>query len=372
MKKLIIPALVTILVGCGVATPVIACGEDDNTLSNCTETTGETSDDTYAAADTKIESNRALSHSFFLAGNEVTSSDIVDGVHFVAGNLVRVEGSSDYAAVAGNSVTISGAISHDLFVAGNSVEISDSASIGRDLFAFGNIVTIKSNLYGNAFLSGDRLVLENVTIIGDLDASFSEIVIKGKSAISGTFRYSADTTITGLENLTAGATEVSPSIANTVSFKVTFMDKFIGLLGVFILTAVLIALMPKFAKKLLDDFYWATSWKHLALGLGLILVVPFVSAIVMLTIIGLPLALVTLGVYLFFIGVSSSITGGIIGDQLARSAFKKPRMNIYAKFAIGMSILFVLELIPFVGGLVSAISLCFGVGYLSKRIFARK
>lgn len=365
--------------------PAYACVSDGNGQTNCEETTGETpslispapvsttnTDDVYAAADGELRSSRSVKHSLFLAGNDVVSNDVVDGINFVAGNLVDLAGSAEYAALGGSSVKVTGSVERDLFAAGSSVELTEGAYIGRDVYAAASVITVKTNLYGNAFLGGGRIVLENVTITGDLNVAADEIVVKGKSAVSGTLRYNDNAKITGLENLSAGTTETYAGGSSDVNFAATFSDKLLTFLSGIVLMVVLIALMPKFAKKLLDTFQWNTSWKHLALGLGLLVVVPIAAIFVMITILGLQLGLMSIGFYFFLICIASHVTGGILGDQLAKSVLKQPKMNLYLKYILGSAILFVLSLIPVVGGLVNAIALCFGFGYLSKRLFIHK
>ena len=359
--------------------PAYACGDDDE-LTNCTEEAEESSmlissapsdDDVNADVDGTLASKRAVNHSLFLAGNEVTSNDAVDGINFLAGNLVELSGSAEYAALAGNSVKVSGSVERDLFAAGSSVELGEDAYIGRDLYAAAAVVTIKSNLYGNAFLGGNRVVLENITITGNLNIAADEIVIKGKSAVAGTFQYNDTAKITGLENLSAGETVTYAGNVDA-GFASTFADKLVSFLGGTLLMVVLIALMPKFAKKLLDSFVWATSWKHLALGLGLLVVVPVAAILVIITLIGLPIGCISIGFYFFLVCIASHVTGGILGDQLAKAVFKKPKMNLYAKYILGSAVLFTLSFIPVAGELIEAVALCFGFGYLSKRLFIHK
>jgi len=361
--------------------PAYACGDGDE-LTNCTEVApAETTEniliapgpdaDTYSDAGETITSERSLTHSFFLAGNDVTSKDRVDGIAFVAGNLVEVAGSTEYAAVAGSAVKISGSVERDLFAAGNSVTLDDGAYIGRDLYAAGNIVTINTNLYGNAFLGGNRIVLEDITVAGDLNLAAEEIVFKGKVAVSGTVNYPENATVVGLDNLSSAAvTTYAPTDVATVSFETTFADAVIALLGRLLLTIVLIAIAPKFAKKLLDSFRWATSWKHLGLGLAAVVLVPFCAIFVMITLIGLPLGLAALALWLAFLYLATSVTGGVVGNELAK-LMKKPKLHIMAKYALGTTLIALLGLIPIVGGLVTALSLCFGFGYLSMRLFRK-
>ena len=335
--------------------------------------------ETYAAAGGTVSSARNLAHSLFLAGNSVLSNDSVDGISFIAGNVVEFSGSSEYAFLAGNSVKISGAVDSDLFAAGNTVEIDEDASVGRDIFVAGSSVIVRSMLYGNAFIAGDRVVLENVTVDGDLNISADEIVIKGQSSVAGIFKYNDNAVITGREDLEAsrvdayaGSTSSQSSESVASRFAAALSHFLVKLLGLILVMIVLISLAPKFMKKLLDSFHWKTSWKFLGLGLGLIIVTPLACIFVLCTVIGIPLAALTLGLYFSFICLSQGITGGILGNELATRLLKQPKMNIYLKYIIGISLIRLVACIPVLGGLVAAVSTCFGFGYLAKRLFIRK
>lgn len=362
--------------------PAHACESDASGQTNCVEEPGEgtvlvtpaissESADLYADANTKIDSERTISHSFFLAGNDVISKDRVDGIHFLAGNLVEFTGSAEYGAFAGNSLKVNGWVEKDLFIAGSSIEIGEDASIGRDLYAAATAVLIKSNLNGNAFVSGNRIVLENVTIDGDLHVAAEEITIKGKVAITGTFEYNDNARIAGLEDLSAKETKTYTGSSSTIdiSFATSITTKLIFFFGRLLVTIILLAVASKFSKRLMNEFNLKSSWKDLLLGLGLLIGAPLAIIFVAVTVVGLPLGLIGLGFYILFVYLATSVTGLVIGDQLAKHAFKKEKMHIFLKAAMGIVLLTLLGFIPYVGGLISAISTCFGFGYLVHKIF---
>ncbi|MBR2586822.1 hypothetical protein IKE71_00390 [Candidatus Saccharibacteria bacterium] len=327
--------------------------------------------DGYVASGDQVESEESVPHSFFLAGNSVASNDQIDGIHFVAGNLIDFTGSAEYGAFAGNSLKVNGEIKKDLFIAGNAVEIGEDAIIGRDLYAAASAVLLKANLYGNAFVGADRVVLENVTIDGDLNLTASNIVIKGKSSVSGTLKYNDNAVITGLENLSTGKTETYVGTSNEISSNESLSTKFVFLLGRLLVTIVFVAIAGKFSKRLLDEFKAKDSWKDLALGLGLLLGVPLAAIFTMITFIGLPLGVIGLVFYGLFIYFSTSVTGGVLGNLLAKNVFKQEKMHIFLKFTIGVVFIELLGLLPVVGGFIGALSVCFGFGYLIKKTFRR-
>lgn len=373
-------------------TPVYACGEanGETAVDNCEEAskdkpmliaedlTEDSSDDYYFGAATNINSDVDVDHSLFLAGNEVSSNDRINGLGFIAGNLVRFSGKADYGFLAGSSVNVSGEVKKDLFAAGSTVEITDSASIGRDVFVAGETVLVKTNLSGNAFIGGNRVVLENITIDGNTTIEAEEIVVKGRVAIAGKLKHNEDARISGSENLSYGSLEKTSAIETSSahrpvnSFLTKIKTTLFFLVGRIVVTIILVAVASKFSKKMLDNFELKNSWKDLALGLGLIIGLPLAIIFVCITLIGLPLGLVTLTFYGLAIYFAKSVTGGVVGDVLAKKLFKKDKMNILAKYTIGTILVVLLGLLPYIGGLISAVAVCFGFGYLIHNLFRKE
>ncbi len=357
--------------------PVHAC-EGGEVGTNCVEeadkdaalTTGA-QEDIYGEANGTVESERSISHSFFLAGNEITSKDDIKGIHFLAGNLVNFDGSADYGAFAGNSLKVDGKIKNDLFIAGNSIEISENAELGRDLYAAARSVTIKANLKGNAFVGGERVILENTTIDGDLRLAAENIIFNGKVSIKGTFEYNDNAQITGLSNLSAAETKtyVGSSSTEKLSLLTSATAKLLSLLGRLLITIILIAIAAKFSKRLIDEANLKNSWKDIALGLALLIAIPLAAIFVMVTVIGLPLALVGIGFYILFTYLANSVTGLVVGDLIAKKLFKKEKLHIFLKATIGIVLVTLLGFVPYIGGLISGISVCYGFGYLVHKIF---
>ena len=353
----------------------------DGVVANCESPVSEETilispasdeDDVYSEAGSEVKSERTINHSYFLAGNQIDSNDEIAGLAAFAGNGINFSGTAEYATLAGNSIVVKGSIENDLFVAGSAVEITEEASIGRDIFGAAGSFLIKANLNGNVFVSGNRLVLENVTIDGDLSVGFDEITIKGKSSVSGKFIYNDTAVITGLDNLSTGETATySGAKKNAISFATTVTDKILGILGRLLVTIILVALCAKFSKRLLDEFCAGSSWKYLALGFGLLITVPLASIFVMVSVIGLPLGLIGIASYIFFVYLAESVTGGVVGNLLAEKVFKQKKMHIFLKYAIGIVPIELLALIPYVGSLIGAISTCFGFGYLIRKLFRK-
>ena len=356
---------------------------EDGSVTNCEESPSdlkteeskeseEPEEGYYFGSATNLNSEVDVDNSLFLAGSEVTSKDTVFGIGFLAGNLVEALGNYEYGLFAGNSIKINGSVENDLFVAGNAIELGEDASIGRDVYAVGNMINVSTNLNGNVFVAGSRLVLENVTIDGNLSADFDQIIVKGKSSVSGTFKYNEDATIVGLENLSfkEKRTFANPSVE--FNFGKTVLDKFVSIIGALVLAFVALAVFPKFALKMLKNFAAKNVFKNVLVGLGILVLVPLAAIFTMITIIGLPLGFIALLIYALLIAFSGSVSGLVLGDLLAKKLFKKEKMSVYLKALIGVGLIELLALVPFVGGLVTLASLLFGIGFLFSNLKTAK
>ena len=102
------------------------------------------------------------------------------------------------------------------------------------------------------------------------------------------------------------------------------------------------------------------------------MLVPVAALFVMITVVGIPFGIIALIIYGLMIYLSTSVTGGVVGELVAKNLLKKKNLHIFLKYTIGIVIVAILKLIPVVGGLIGAVSLCFGFGYLAKLIFAPK
>lgn len=353
--------------------PAHACTGDETGQTNCTEETALVSqsqaEDIYAEADAEVKSEREVNHSYFLAGNQVISEDKVNGLSAFAGNIVEFKGESEYGALAGNIVKVTGSIKKDLFVAGKTIEISNDAKVGRDFYGIASSLTVEGALNGNAFISGQTIVLHGTTISGNLTIAAEKIVVEDGAKISGTFKYNDSAEVTGLDKLSYETVETyaldikqGPTLSAIETTAIFFLAKLLA-------TIIFVAICSKFSKRLIDEFELKNSWKDLALGLGLVIGTPIAIVFTMITVIGLPIGLIALGFYVLFVYFSTSAAGGVLGDTIAKKLFKKEKMHIILKYAIGLTLITLLGFIPYIGGLITSIASCFGFGYIVHKVF---
>ncbi len=313
----------------------------------------------------------------FLAGSDPTSTAKVRGILFSAGNTVSIDGESEYTFIAGNTVALNGDVSRDAFVAGNNVGIS--GNVARDLYAAGNLVNI-SGTVGRDIYAGGKNVSLGGEIGGNVWLSADSIQLSDDLKISGTLRYNAGANITGPKELISGAetfeerhadSEIDSADSISVETKSSPLSKLksrlFGAVGLLLIAYFFLWLTPLW-EKIDSDYTGADFGKYAAafgIGLGVLLALPIAAIILMITGIGLRPALVLLFVYIAALFAAPVFLGFVLGSLIWRRAFKRP-CNYWAELPIGIVLLRLVTMLPYVSFPVTLISAAFGLGCVAR------
>ena len=108
----------------------------------------------------------------------------------------------------------------------------------------------------------------------------------------------------------------------------------------------------------------ASIFKTALLGFAVLVLVPILSIVLISSTIGIGLGVICLLLYGIMFYLSVIPTAYYIGNWIAKDKVE----NKYLLFAISVLVIYVLRLIPIIGGLVTFISVCFGLGMYAKLI----
>lgn len=320
-------------------------------------------------ADDSVDLKKEIGATTFAAGNMINVSSKIDGMAFIAGNSVTVSSTQDHLFVAGNTVTLNGAYAKDIFAAGSSIVVSDTKV--RDLFAAAGQVTVNSDVDRNAFLGGDKIVINSV-IYGNLKVSCEELVFGEDAKVMGNLDY-PDNIKEIPEGVVLGETKAyksDDSIDVEVETKgilaATAIMRFIRKLCSMLLVGLLFLLLFKkfFINLEKEEQSAANFFKKFGIGFGVLFLLPIAAIILMITIIGLPISIISLLVYGVLIYLSAIPTSYYLGKWI----FKDKLPNEYLLYIVSIIILYVINRLPIIGGLTSFISLCVGLGFFVTAI----
>ena len=303
----------------------------------------------------QVEFDEEVRRNAFVSGGDVTVRGAVGRNLYAAGGDVRLEGSVDGdARVAGGNLSIEpeARIAGDAMLAGGSIAVD--GSISGDLTAFGDRIELNGRIDGDVQLAGGRLRLGPDARVGGRVTyrSGDELIVEPGAQVAGGVRQSADER--AWRRFAHGAT-----IVGGVALS----------LGLLLLGALLILAMPRFTREAAESIR-RLPWQTIGIGLAVLVGVPVMCAILVITLIGIPLAvllaffygaLLVLGYLIGAVFLGDFVLGRIDAAKLD-SVWWRVLFLVLAIVAIA-----VVKIVPVVGPLACGLLFLAGLGAFSLR-----
>lgn len=329
-------------------------GDSDLPADSADDTTGATDTivplegDIYRASTDDIEISDAVNGNIFVASKgTVTISGQVAGDLFVAADSVNIDGAQIYGNVfaIANNITLNGLI-YDLYGVCGHLEIPYNGTTYRDLKVVCKSAVLDGVVGGNV----------NITVADSLELQDDCIIYKD-------LNYTSEKEFTLNTELVQGNINYSKSAANTNINIAPNYGIILVMLLVFVLIvwAVITFLAPNFNEKI-QNAGKVRPIASLLYGLLGLIVVPIASVLLMLTVVGVPVALIAFGLYCLVISITCVLTSISLANILAEKvAFFAKAKKVLAVLLVAV-VLYLLTLVPYVGGLVYALSTIYGFG----------
>ena len=331
-------------------------------------------DDLYVAGgQVKIKSK--IDADLVAAGGEVDINNDISGDLIVAGGRVFIGGNvGDDIRVAGGEIDINGNVGDDLIVAGGgSVRIFEDTEISGDLIVNGGEVKIDGRVNGKLIANGGRIVLNGT--IGE-SAEINGGLLEMNGAINGTSKIAAEEIVLGANAAFGSKVEywtkkgkIDFGKANAV-YKKELGKKFnkwdfnkkgaiLGFLGfklITVLSGALIIFLLLFGRKFFKDASQKLEknvWKSFGFGVLYFILTPIAAILLLITVIGIPLGLLTGAMYAFSFVFACPIIAMIL-TCFAEKRHKK-KWSKWEFFGISVGVLIALKfiaIIPILGGMV--------------------
>jgi cytoskeletal protein CcmA (bactofilin family) len=281
----------------------------------------------------------------FIAGGSVTLHDPVGGDLFAAGGTLDIDaavggdavaaggkvrlgaevGQSVYAA--GGQVSINGKVGHNLRVAGGHVEIGPKADVAGNVSAAGGHVRIYGAVRGHVQAAGGRLLIDG-PIGGDVSATSGQVTLGPQARIAGKLRYRSGEALNKdpAAQVSGGIELLTPSWGDAASQPPARPPHEHGVAGIgwfwtaglIVLAALWLALAPGISARLGQALRQRPAVSVL-LGFVWLVCVPVLTLLLLLTIIGIPLALFVVAAYFALLPLAYAAAAAGLGDwALAR------------------------------------------------------
>lgn len=335
----------------------------------------ETIDDTLVALGETVEIDGDVTGDLIAVGRRVIVRGRVGGQVYAAAQDVTVEGEVNAGVfAAGETVQVSSKrVGGNLYGFGQRVSLTQGATVARDVIAFGERVLV-SGAVGSDLVGFANEVEVDATVGGDLTTRANRTTLFGSARIAGDVRTAGDRD----DHLTVspGAVVVGELINDdsidpqpasrylTIGFYVAQLLRFAA---AFATGAVLLALVPSLRALGFTgprDFLVAAG-----VGLVIILAAPAIAALVAVTVVGLPLAVIGFVVWLAGAYLAKVFVANFIGTQIMEATGQ--RWHYTVVLALGLLIVLVTVNVPFIGGVLDFVLTVAGLGLIVLHVWNR-
>jgi hypothetical protein len=348
----------------------------------------------FSAAQSLVAASSSPGNSYALGASVVLTAPVAGDFSALGGSVITA------APVAGDDLIVAGSVSSrasvagDVRIIGGSIDISEP--VAGDLVALSFSMHDSGRAKGSVFIIAANATLSNgasgpVTIYGNnisLAGDFSEdvTVIAGGhlslapgTLIHGKLSYEAPDTasIPASVTIVGGSTYTNASYLPDVGTSRTLAFLSIGfflvarIIGTLILAGLLAGLFPKFAKEFnerVSEMRLRGVLLALLLGFAILVATPLVIILLSLTFVGLGLAFLILILYALLLLLSFIYAGILVGGMLVRR-FQKREQVLWHDGVLGMTVLSLVALAPFVGFFVVLLLTLFSIGTLLQMFF---
>jgi hypothetical protein len=334
------------------------------------EIDGTVNGDAYIGAET-VRITGIINGNLHVGASTVNLGGVVTGNVYIGAGQVNVSSSK----IGGSLLVGSGSLNvdKDSSVGGSILAgagtLSVSSAVKRNIYVGAGTADINSTIGGEARIgAGSISIGSNTRIAKDLyygtGNEKGEINISDNAVISGTI-HKAEYSLAQRQNLERARKQV-PAAFNSLKLIGTILSFF----GALLVGKLYLKYFDKHAKTS-SDLLTKSLWR--SFGTGLLITIFAIPAIVVLliTMVGIPLAGLAFLLLLIFIYMTKIVVGMSLGDWLTQKLNLK-KMTVYNTFALGLIAIYVLKLIPVVGAITGLVVLWSGLGALALNTFSKK
>ena len=375
--RLVISVFLAVLLLMAAAVPTLAFearGDSDVTISSDEVING----DLYIAGN-NVTIYGTVNGDIFAAGQIVNISGVVNGGVTAAGQVVTVDGRvTNGVRLAGQTVIVGGKIGRDLMVASSVLTISKTALIGQDLCAYSETTEINGQIAGNVNGGANQITISN-EINGNVNVMVNNLILTSSAKIRGNLKYTSRNTadIEAGASIIGTADRTIPAADNQGRWGyrgpgAMFAFGIMAFLSIFVIGLIVILV----ARKQITELAFSIHDRPLpSLGWGslCLFVTPLAALVVMVTIIGIPLGLISLLTWGILLYLSQIPVALLIGWMiLSRKRDNYSYGFLVGLFTLGLACLYVVGAIPVLGGILWLAVIIFGLGSLAASFQVRQ
>jgi cytoskeletal protein CcmA (bactofilin family) len=331
--------------------------------------TGTFADEQFLAGP-EVEVGDATLSDLFAAGGELRLDRLTAEDLFAAGGSIRLRDVAvERLVAAGGEIDLAGEVRDQLIAAGGRLRLRPEATVAGYALLAGGDIEIEGRIGGDLKAAGGRIRLSG-EVDGDVDLAGGRITIEPGTRIGGKliYRSGKEARIAPDAVIEGGVERVErefPGLSLVAGIGIAIGIWLVVVLGLGAIGAVLHGVMPGLLTEAVRTLA-ARPWAALGLGFAVVVAPPVAANLLFLTLVGIPLALFTLGLYGVLLTVGLVTAAYWIGLRLggifdwAYEGEPVPWRILWT--FLGFFVLGLLLLVPLLGFLVVLLALALGLG----------
>ncbi|UPA22090.1 hypothetical protein K8942_03425 [Candidatus Peribacteria bacterium] len=346
----------------------------------------------------EISVNQPVTGDLIVGGGTVTVNAPVTGsVQAMGGTVILGNTVGGNVRVFGGTVVIMKNVRGNILVGGGNVRIQQGVEVGGSVLSLAGETTIDGNVSGTLKIRGGSAVLHGI-IRGDADVQSDSIDVTGQmlgnTIIAARTLTTASTTLFN-KNLTywlpTGEQDFGSMVRGTATFDPAFAmndkpetEKGLGILAAFITAitiysvlsgALMIGLFVLLTKTFFKDSAKVLKSKpgvSFLTGLLYFLLTPIATVLLLITVIGLPIAIAVALLFALSLLFAKAVTAMVFARYI--EAQYKKKWNNWMIFGISLGIFLALKIVgilPIVGWIVTTVAVLIGYGAVLRVKYER-
>jgi cytoskeletal protein CcmA (bactofilin family) len=252
----------------------------------------------------------------FAAGKDIDIDGHVTGDVISAGRYLRIRGTVDgNVRSCGNTAVISGNLGKNIMWFGDAVTVDGTGKVGGSVTMFGGTLAIDGHLGRDILFFGEEINV-NGGVGGSIQQKGHSLIIGSNAQVDGPIHFEGDQPA----SVSPGAKLASPVVFKQMEHKREYREseyylwRVIWTAAFVLFGMVLFLVAPEFARETITS---AESYGA-PIGLGILVFfgVPLAALIACITVVGLPLGMLTMGLWLLMLCCAEIVVGSVIGNLI--------------------------------------------------------
>lgn len=314
----------------------------------------------------------------FCAGQSVTINGNVEGSVFCAGQTIAVNGNvRDSVRTAGNTIMINKEVGKNVMAFGAAINLGQDAKVGWDLFMGAGSAAVRGSVGrsvhgggGNVFIDG--MVGKDVKLelsknsSGRKGSQSPELRIGENARIAGDVEYRSKNQAEIAEGARINGEVRKSEVAvrkekQNEGFWGYIAGSIYSFLAALLVAFILIGLFGNMIRSITDKMFGKIG-ASIAWGLLVMIVAPIVIILLLVTLIGIPLALILSAAWLAALYISKILAGILIGRQMIKRGGETTEKSLYLSALVGIAVSWIIFSIPIIGWFLCLIAVWWGLG----------